>query len=155
MATQVIVWRLRVPRNQTLCLLLNFALVPLLLDAAAGAVQPSARLQFPFAKEMPGIALSCQVAVGCHLITYAGVEGTSPSLMTIRALEAAARDSRTRRDLARLVTEWHLVVPRLRALNRQQIIAETAEGNHLTATSILIAKSAALNSGDFLIDESV
>jgi hypothetical protein len=155
LAAHVIIWRVRIPRNQTRCLLLIFALTPLFLCAAAAATRSSIPMRPFFPGDVPGIALFYLGAVGCYLITYAGVEETSPSLKLIRALEAAAEDGCTRGDLAKLITEEHFVEPRLRALKRQGIIAETAEGNTLTGRGTLIARSAALLSAIFRIDEGV
>lgn len=153
-AAHVVIWRFRVPRNQTRCLLLIFALAPLLLCAAAAAKSPFAPRTL-LAKDVAGIALFYLGAVGCYLITYAGVEETSPSLKLIRALEAAGGDGCTREDLAELITEEHFIEPRLRSLKSQRIIAETAEGIKLTSRGTRIARSAALLSGVFRIDEGV
>jgi hypothetical protein len=144
-AAHVVIWRFRVPRNQTRCLLLIFALAPLLLCAAAAAMSPFAPRTL-LAKDVAGIAL---------FYLGAGVEETSPSLKLIRALEAAGGDGCTREDLAELITEEHFIEPRLRSLKSQRIIAETAEGIQLTSRGTRIARSAALLSGVFRIDEGV
>ena len=98
-AAHVALWRIRIPRRQTLTLVLVFAAVPLLAWAVARVVGATVA---PAA--LPAIGLFYAGAACCYLITYAGVEEASPSLLIIRALESAADKGCSRVELAAIIT---------------------------------------------------
>src|SRR5580698_310762 len=112
----VVVWRLRPPRRPLPALLAVFA-----FSLTGGAVVLLAlgalwNWPLPALSQLPGIALFCLGATGSYLIIYTGIADASPSLVIIRALEAAPGRGCTRQDLAALFTEERLVLPRLNSL---------------------------------------
>jgi hypothetical protein len=129
-------WRVRLPRRQSMALLAVFAVVPLLAAAAGGA-------RFIAAAEVPAAAALYLGAVGCYLILYTGVEQTSPTLVIVRALQAARPRGCSAEELAQLVTDELFVRPRLEALVADGIAAATADGWVLTARGRRTARLAA------------
>lgn len=122
-------WRLNLPRHHTLALLIVFSATPFVAAAASLAVGgPS----FVPAGAIPGFLVLYAAATGCYLIVYAGVEQTSPSLVIIRALQAAGSNGCSRDDLARLVTEDIFLKPRLEALRSDGLLAASGAGYVLT-----------------------
>ena len=147
-AAHVALWRIRIPRRQTLTLVLVFAAVPLLAWAVARVVGATVA---PAA--LPAIGLFYAGAACCYLITYAGVEEASPSLLIIRALESAADKGCSRVELAAIITEARFVEPRVRALTEQGLTIITPEGSRLTARGIRVARLAGLLARCFRINE--
>jgi len=152
-AAHAAIWRIRVPRRQTRALVLVFAGVPPLAWAAARALGAAAAPVSPPPADFPAIGLFYAGAACCYLITYAGVEEASPSLLIIRALEAAADRGCERAELAAIVTEERFVEPRIRALTEQHITTLTPEGSRLTPRGLWIARLAGLLSRCFRIHE--
>jgi len=152
LAVHALVWRVRVPRMQTRTLFIIFAAVPAclaLLVAATGRPPPSV---LPPVADVPAMGLFYLGAVGCYLITYAGVEEASPSLLIIRTLEAAGEHGCTREELSQVVTDARFVAPRIAALKRDQVMVETPEGNLLTPRGARIAFVAGLLARCFRMD---
>lgn len=143
-------WRWRLPRHHTLALLGVFAAVPLgaaLLLPAAGLLPALSWL------DLPGIALFYGGACGCYLITYAGVEETSPSLVIIRALERAGAAGCSHADLGACVTEERFITPRIVALQRDKMVAPTGQGARLTPAGRRVARLATALARLFNLDE--
>lgn len=122
-------WRLSLPRHHTLALLMVFAATPFV---AAGVWFVIGRPALVPMGAIPGILALYAGATGCYLITYSGVEQTSPSLVIIRALEAAGGNGCSRDQLGRLVTEDVFVKPRLEALRSDGLLAASGAGYVLT-----------------------
>lgn len=118
-------WRTSVPRRQTRALMLTFAVVPMAVATlwVASAIDLPLRLA-----ELPGMALLYATATGCYLITYAGVEETSPSLAVIRRLQAAGEGGCSREELSVVITADNFVQPRLEALRRDGLVVEAGSG---------------------------
>jgi hypothetical protein len=153
LGAHVLLWRVRIPRRQTRALVLVFTLLPPLAWGAVSVLGATHASWYPPLADMPGIGLFYVAAACCYLITYAGVEEASPSLLIIRALEAAAEKGCTRAELAALVTEERFVEPRIRALKDQNIIAGTPTGNRLTPHGLRVARVAGLLANCFRINE--
>ena len=81
---------------------------------------------------IPGILALYGGATGCYLITYSGVEQTSPSLVIIRALQAVGGNGCSRDELGRLVIGDVFVTPRLEALRSDGLLAASGAGYVLT-----------------------
>ncbi len=139
LAIHVVWWRWRLPRNHTGALLLSFSLPPLL----ALGLWFGAGLRFGLVwTDLPSIVLFYAAATGTYLITYAGVEETSPSLVIIRALEQAGPQGRTRDDLNPCITEERFISPRLTALQRDGLTRSSNDGVRLTPTGFRLARFA-------------
>jgi drug/metabolite transporter (DMT)-like permease len=152
LAVHGLVWRLRIPRKQTRALVAILALVPVCVAACiALAGSPPPPLRPPLA-DLPAAGLFYLGASVCYLITYAGVEEVSPSLLIIRTLESAGERGCSREELAAVVTEERFVAPRIAALRRDGIIAESAEGNRLTPRGARVASLAGLLARCFQIN---
>jgi hypothetical protein len=143
-------WRWRLPRHHTLALLGVFAAVPLavVLICAATGLPP-----FLTWADLPGIALFYGAACGCYLITYAGVEETSPSLVIIRALERAGPAGCTHADLGACVTEDRFITPRINALQRDGLVSPSGAGARLTPAGLRVARLAMALARLFNLDE--
>jgi hypothetical protein len=136
----VIWWRWQLPRHHTAALLCVFGLTPLIGFALWYVAGSRPALSWA---ELPGMALFYLGAAGCYLLTYAGIEETSPSLVIIRALERAGAKGCTKDELAGLITEERFVQLRLQALERDRLVVEgrlTPVGLRVTRFSILLAK---------------
>jgi hypothetical protein len=144
-------WRWRLPLRPFRALLLVFGLVPLVtvgLWLACGGPMLLVRC-----------ALPCTIVLyagltGCYLIAYAGVDQVSPSLLIIRALEAAGDAGCSREQLARLVTEDTFILPRLEALQRDGMLERVDGGSVLTPQGRRAARTAAALSSIFRIHET-
>jgi hypothetical protein len=152
-AAHLALWRIRIPRRQTRALVLVFVAVPPLAWAAARIAGVTAAPGFPPPADLTGIGLFYAGAACCYLITYAGVEEASPSLLIIRALEAAADRGSSRAELAAVVTEERFVEPRIRALTEQKITTLTPGGSCLTRRGLWLAFLAGLLARAFRIHE--
>lgn len=134
-------WRIALPRRHTLALLGVFLVAVPAIAAIAWAALGRPALLSP--AEFPAVLALYAGAVMCYLITYAGVEHTSPSLVIVRALEAAGPDGCRYEDLLGLITEESFVRPRLSALKRDGLLMTTEEGTVLTARGRRAARVAA------------
>jgi len=145
-------WRFRLPRHHIGALLLVFTATPLVMAViwVASGSPPLVSLS-----ELPGMMALYLGAAGCYLITYAGVEQTSPSLMIIRALEAAGDNGCTPEELAELITENGFIRPRLEALKRDGMITSADGGFVLTSLGKLAVQVALAISRIFNIRENV
>jgi len=143
-------WRVRLPRNHSAALLAVFLLVP----AVALALWLAGELPLPVSvADLPGMTALYLGATGCYLITYAGVEHTSPSLVVVRTLKAAGARGCARADLAGLVTEESFVRPRLEALRRDGMVAPAPGGYVLTPRGRRAARIASAVAHAFRIPE--
>ena len=122
-------WRLCLPPHHTKALLFVLAGVPL---AAAGILAATSRLGLLNPADWAAVALFYAGASLCYLITYAGVEETSPSLVIIRALERAGAGGATRADLQPCITNEQFITPRLESLVRDGFVALEAGTYRLT-----------------------
>lgn len=123
-------WRIRLPGHQMGALLVVFALAPLLagiLWLVAG--QPALFM----AQDLPGIALFYSGGLGCYLITYTGIEETSPSLAAMQALLDAGTAGCSPDELSAVVTDENFVMPRLEALRRDGMLKASQGGSVLTS----------------------
>jgi len=152
LAVHVLWWRWRLPRHHTAALLAVFAVPPLL---AAAIWLLHAPLPGLGPADLPGLVLFYLGAAGCYLITYAGVEETSPSLVIIRALEQAGPRGCSREELAAGVTAERFIHPRLAALKRDQLIAPGAGGATLTPAGHRIACLATILARLFNLNEGI
>ena len=123
-------WRVRLPRHHSLALVIVFVSLP---PAAAvawllGGAWPSISLA-----EVPAVLSLYIGAAVCYLITYSGVEQTSPTLVLVRALEQAGSKGCSREDLVGLITEDMFVRPRLEALRIDGLLTSAGRGFVLTA----------------------
>jgi hypothetical protein len=147
-------WRVRLPQRHTRALLLVFAVVPAAVACLwlAGAIDLPLRLA-----DVPGMALLYAAATGCYLITYAGVEETSPSLAVVRRLEVAGAAGCAREDLSAVITADNFVKPRLEALRRDGLVIAAGsgpEGFVLSARGRSAARAANLLARAFRIREN-
>lgn len=150
LAIHIVWWRCRLPRHHTAALLLVFAMPPVLATSVwLGGV---CRFGLTWA-DLPGIALFYAAATGCYLITYAGVEETSPSLVIIRALEQAGSKGCTREELSSCITEERFIFPRLVALRRDGLVVAASEGAKLTPSGLRLARLATLLARFFNLHE--
>ena len=126
----VVWWRFKLPRHHIGALLLVFAATPLVAAVIwiASGGPPLVSLS-----ELPGMIAFYLSAAGCYLITYAGVEQISPSLVIIRALEAAGEKGCLKEEFAAVITESNFVIPRLEALKRAGMLTSTSSGFVLTS----------------------
>lgn len=148
----VVWWRWRLPRHHTAALLLVFAL-PLL--AATGLwLGGNFHLGLKWA-DIPGIVLFYGAATACYLITYAGVEETSPSLVIIRTLEKAGNWGCSREELSSCITEERFILPRLVALQRDGLVQASGDGARLTPRGLWFARLATLLGRLFNLPEGV
>jgi len=144
-------WRTRLPGNQMRALALVFA-ATLLAFLCAWLISG---FQYPIRPvEMPAVALLYAAATACYLITYTGVEETSPSLVLIRALARRREAGCTRGELEALITDDMFVQPRIDALRRDGMLAESQGGFVLTEQGRRAARAAALIARMFNIRES-
>ena len=143
----VIWWRWRLPRHHTAALLFMFGLAPLIGFALWYVAGSRPALSWA---ELPGMALFYLGAAGCYLITYAGIEETSPSLVIIRALERAGAKGCTKDELAGLITDERFVQPRFQALKRDGLVVS----GHLTPAGLRVARLSVLLAKVFNIHES-
>lgn len=134
-------WRIRLPRHHTGTLLKIFALVPVALSATLwGSTWAGAWTWV----EWLALGLFHAGSTGCYLITYAGVEATSPSLVIIRALAAAAPRGMTVSELQPLIRDEEFILPRLYALERDHFVESEDSVIRLTARGRSAARSAHL-----------
>ncbi len=133
-AVHLIWWRVRRPAHQTLGILLVFFFVPVLAGSFAGE---SSVLR---SGDVAGMSLLYLAATACYLITYAGVDADSPSLVLIRTLQAAGEAGCSREQLARVITDDAFVAPRLHALRRDGLVAPSGSGFMLTRRGRRVAR---------------
>jgi len=122
-------WRLSLPRHHTLALAIVFSATPFV---AAAAWLVMGRPVFVPMPAIPGVLALYAGATCCYLITYSGVEQTSPSLAIVRTLEIAGSNGCSRDELGRLVTEEVFVTPRLEALRNDGMLTASGAGYVLT-----------------------
>ncbi len=113
-------WRMRLPRHHTKALMMVFAGVPAAVVAVMGV---SGRLEMLTPGQWASLGLFHAGATLCYLITYAGVEETSPSLVIIRALERAGERGATRAELQPCITNEQFINPRLDSLTRDGFVS--------------------------------
>jgi len=131
-------WRLHRPERQSLGILLVFVVMPVV---AALVLRDSPVFR---SGDLPGMALLYIAATACYLITYAGVEERSPSLVLVRALQLAGAAGCTRDELAQVITDDAFVAPRLHALKRDGLIAPAVGGFALTPRGRRVAQVAVM-----------
>ena len=150
-AVHVVWWKVRLPRHHTGALIVVFALTPVVAAAGWLVVLSPPALAWG---DLPGMVLLYLSASGCYLITYAGVEETSPSLVIIRALERSMGRGCTREELETLITEDRFVRPRLEALKRDGFIENAGSGYRLSRRGVCIAVIIASLAQLFNIDDT-
>lgn len=143
-------WRFRLPRHHIGALLFVFAATPLV---AAVIWIASGSPSLVSVSELPGIMAFYLSAAGCYLITYAGVEQISPSLVIIRALEAAGEKGCLKDEFAAVITESNFVKHRLESLKRAGMLTATSGGFVLTPWGKRAAQLALMISRVFNIRE--
>jgi len=132
-------WRMHLPRHHTKALMIVYAGTPaavvvvLLFAGNLGVFTPA---------EWASLSLFHAGATLCYLITYAGVEETSPSLVIIRALERAGERGATRADLQPCITNEQFISPRLDSLTRDGFVTLVDGSCRLTERGRSAAKAA-------------
>jgi hypothetical protein len=122
-------WRVRAPSRHLAALMGLFGAVPI----AAGILAAlSGRLPIEPA-DLPAVLVLYAGAAASYLIVYTGVEQTSPTLVIVRALDAAGPRGCSEAELGGLITEDAFVAPRLRALMLDGLIVDAGTGWGLTA----------------------
>lgn len=133
-------WRWRLPRHHTRALILAFSLPPCLALGIWLGTGISLGVTLP---DLLAIMLFYVAATGCYLITYAGVEATSPSLVIMRTLEKAGPRGCAHAELKPCITEELFITPRLVALQEDGLIVRpSAEGAKLTPAGHRLARFA-------------
>jgi len=149
LAIHVIWWRWRTPTRTITALLVAFSLPPFLV-----LLLGHAGLHFGLGwADVPGLALFYAAATGCYLITYAGVEETSPSLVIVRALEQAGAHGCSRNELQPCISDERFIAPRRAALQRDGLIISTGDGARLTPAGRRLARAATLLARCFNLHE--
>lgn len=143
-------WRWKPPQHRRVALLVVFAAAPLL---AAGLWLLLWRSLPLVPSELPAVVVSYAGAAVCYLVTYEGVEQTSPSLMIIRALAAARDRGCSTEELAAQFTEELLLRPRLELMRRDHLLIAANGGYVLTPRGRRAAQAALLVSRVFNIGE--
>jgi hypothetical protein len=145
-------WRISVPSRQVRTLVFIFVATPFLVFIGSALIGfPSGITIF----DIPGMILFYAGATMCYLITYAGIEETSPSLALMRALKKAGRHGCRLEDLEQVVTDDQFVKPRIQALIHGQLIVASDEGYILTDKGTRIAHLSLLISWIFNVKECV
>jgi hypothetical protein len=143
-------WRWRLPVRHTRALLTLAALVP----AAAALLAWLGGFRFGLVwADLPGIALFYAGAMACYLITYAGVEETSPSLVIVRTLERAGPAGCTPGELGGVITAERFITPRLQALARDGLIVNSGQAASLTPAGRRLARLTLRFARIFNLDE--
>jgi hypothetical protein len=153
-AVHVIVWRVRLPRRQTRALLLVFSLVPITVILAIVSGFAPGRFYSPVAAEIPAIALFYMGATCTYLITYYGIEDTSPSLTIIRAVQRSGTHGCSREELEVLLSESQPVESRLAALKSAGYLTPSGTGFLLAPRGMRAARAARFFAKLFNIHES-
>jgi hypothetical protein len=144
-------WRWRVPLRPTRALLLVFVLAPVVAGGVWFACAGQIRLP---ALALPAMLLLYVGLVGSYLIAYAGVAYISPSLVIIRALEAAGEAGCSRQDLTATLNADAFILPRVQALFRDGMLRRIDDGFVLTTQGRRIARIIAVWSAVFGVRES-
>lgn len=143
-------WCWKPPQHRRSGLLVVFAAAPLLAAALWLLLWRSLPV---VPSELPAVIVSYAGAAVCYLVTYMGVEQTSPSLMIIRALEAARDRGCSTEELAALFTEELLLRPRLELMRHDHLLIAANGGHVLTPRGRRAAQVALLLSRVFSIEE--
>jgi hypothetical protein len=144
-------WRISLPHHHTQALLAVFALTPL---ACAGLWLALGRPAFISAAEVPSVLAFYTGAAGCYVITYTGVEQSSPSLTIVRALESAGEKGCSQDELAAMITQDQFVAPRIEAMRRDGLLTVSAAGFSLTPRGRRAARTALAFSKLFNVREN-
>lgn len=112
-------WRCALPARQTRALITVFAGGPGVAVLALALLDQLPALSPP---SWAALALFHGGATLCYLITYAGIEETSPSLVIIRTLEEAGERGATREELHARLAAARFLPPRIDALVRDGLI---------------------------------
>lgn len=141
-------WRISLPRHQMGALVGVFALAPVLAGLIWLACGQPAVVML---QDLPGIAMFYAGGLGCYLITYTGIEETSPSLAAMQALQDAGELGCSPEDLSTVITDSNFVKPRIDALKRDGMLAAAGGGFVLTARGKQAARMSLLLSRIFNI----
>jgi hypothetical protein len=137
--THLVWWRLSPPQRPFRVLVAVFIGNPVVLVAALGAL---GRTDMMDAAEWASVGFFHLGATLCYLITYAGIEETSPSLAIVRKVESAGAAGATLEELGSVVTNERFIDPRLASLERDGFVT-VQEGNfRLTAKGRSAASAA-------------
>ena len=123
-------WRVGVPRHQTFALLTVFSATPFVATIAWLTAGQPALVTLGAIPAILGLYVG---ATGCYLITYSGIEQTSPSLTIVRALETAEAIGCSREELGGVATEDVFLKPRLEALRADGMLVRSGTGYVLTS----------------------
>src|SRR5260221_9680864 len=144
-------WRMRPPRRHSASLVALFGAIAL----AALLVAPALPVHWvPAAAEIPAVLALYFGAAASYLIVYTGIEQTSPTVVLIRALEAAGGRGCTGEELSRVLTDDLFVRPRLEALVLHGVVVAAPGGWSLTPRGRRAARAAALLAALFRIREN-
>jgi hypothetical protein len=123
-------WRVNPPRHHTLSLLIVFIMLPIVGGFFWFALDAHFALSL---SDIPAMLTLYSGAAACYMITYAGIEQTSPSLLIVRALDCAGSAGCARIELAALISEDVLVWPRIEALCLDGLLQPSDAGWVLTS----------------------
>ena len=140
-------WRIRLPEKRGQALMLVFIVTPLLFLPLVGWIR------FSWA-ELTAVAMLYFSSAAAYLISYAGVEETSPSLAMIRALEHSGERGCSLDDFKILITDENFFFPRLEALVRSGVLVSDANGWRLTPRGRRMARLSLLVSKIFRIQDN-
>lgn len=112
----LIIWRIRLPGNQTMALLLIFFVVFALWSLAA--------FSFVVAVEWLRAAMLYVATAFSYVITYSGFEGDSPTLGFMRALRQSGDKGFSEADIAAFLAGRPFLQARLAALLRSGMVRE-------------------------------
>jgi len=140
-------WRIRLPEKRGQALMLVFLVTPLLFLPLAG--------WFVFSwAELTAVGMLYFSSAAAYVISYAGVEETSPSLAMIRALEVSGERGCLLDDFRMLITDERFFLPRLEALVRSGVLVLDNQGWRLTPRGRRMAQLSLLVSNIFRIQDN-
>ena len=118
-------WRIAVPADPGRALLIVFSATPSLIALVAWVAGLPPWLGLA---DIPAVVLFYVGATLCYLITYTGIEETSPSLTIARALESSGSRGCTRSELLFHFEQQDFVGRRIGALVRDGVLVAVVNG---------------------------
>jgi hypothetical protein len=153
-AVHVLVWRVRLPRNQSGVLLLIFILVPVFLGTLMGTAGRHHWGPEILGWDWAGILVFQGGATLSYLVVYTGIEEESPSLVIFRALHQNPEQGCARSELALLITEERFMRSRLQSLRSGGFVEPAPGGYRLTRRGRRTARAATILASIFNIRDS-
>lgn len=130
MAIHFVVWKVKLPRQQTRALLIICAVAFLAWMAVSLAhhVAPLATLT---------IALYYWSLSFCYIITYSAIEGDSPTLSLMRFVSNSGSEGRSPEEIARFMNDRPFIGARLAALINSGMIRKDGDRYIITGSESL------------------